>query len=312
MIEPSPLQAGDQILLVSPAGKIEQEQLLPAIRLYESWGLDVKISAHATASYFRFAGTDAQRLSDLQLALDDANIKAIICTRGGYGTVRLLEHLDFSKFKEKPKWLVGFSDITLLHAYFNSIIKCESLHAMMPINLTEDVHNTAATLSLKQALFGERLRYRVGNHPLNVYGKARGELVGGNLSVFTSLLETGLSYRTKGKILFIEDIGEPIHKIERMLYNLKLSGKLGNLKGLLVGAFTEIEDRDSIKRDLDQLIFDLVKEYHYPIVFGFPAGHIKENYTLCFGKKVIMKVVKDGAVITYQKKKKSPKKDGNA
>lgn len=308
MIRPPFLNKNDQILLISPAGKIESVKIEGAIKILESWGLQVKISDYAFGDYNIFSGTDNQRLSDLQLALDDKNIKAIICMRGGYGTIRLLDKLDFQLFKHVPKWIVGYSDITVLHAYLNSIVKCESIHGIMAVNFPANGISTKFTESLRKILFGETLRYEIPNHELNRYGKAIGELIGGNLSIITSLMGTAVAYITKSKILFIEEIGENLYKLDRMMHQLKLSGKLKHINGLVVGGMTQMIDDPQFGKESYGIIYDAVKTFNYPLIFNFPAGHLENNIALHLGRRMMMKVTSQHAIMMY--KDLNPKKSG--
>lgn len=300
MIRPDFLQKGDQVVLVSPAGRVTTEDIYPALKVFEQWGLVVKIAPHVFSTHHRFAGTDQERLSDIQLALNDVNIKAIFCTRGGYGSIRIIDKLDFHSFILQPKWLVGFSDITIFHCYFNMRLKCESIHGVMPRSISNHIASKTAIESLRKALFGEPIRYQVPASPLNIFGKATGEVIGGNLATLLSLSGTAAGYTTKGKILFIEDVGEPIHNIDRMLKTLKLSGKLASLKALIVGSFTHINVEPYFGKTVEELIYDTVVDYGYPVVFNFPTGHTAENYALYIGRKATIKVVTDGCILMYR------------
>lgn len=291
MIRPDFLKKGDTILLISPAGNIRKEDIFPTLSLLESWGLNVKIAPHSFHSHYRFAGTEEERLADMQAALNHPNIKAILCNRGGYGSIHLIEKLKFDAFLKNPKWLIGFSDITVFHSYFNTILKCETLHAPMPVNLSKVEVPAEVIENFRRALFGEELLYSFAPHSLNVLGKAKGELIGGNLATFCNLLGTSISYNTKGKILFIEDIDEPIHKIEQMILALKFSGKLSSLSGLIVGSFTGVDLEPEFGKTVEQLIYDVASPYGYPVVFNFPVGHSPQNYPLYVGAKTTLEVL---------------------
>lgn len=299
MIKPDFLQKGDTILLLSPAGKITKEDIFPTVSLLESWELSVKIAPNSFNSHYRFAGTEKERLADMQTALDDANIKAILCNRGGYGSIHLIDKLKFTAFLKKPKWLIGFSDITIFHNYFNTILKCETLHAPMPVNLSMQEIPRATVENFRKALFGEELSYKVPTHSLNIFGKTSGELIGGNLATLCNLIGTSISYNTKGKILFIEDIGEPIHKIDQMFRKLKFSGKLASLNGLVVGSFTDIDTEPYFGKTVVQLIHDIVVPYGYPVTFNFPVGHTSENYPLYVGAKAILDVTETQSSLRF-------------
>lgn len=300
MIRPDFLQKGDQIVLVSPAGRITKEDIYPALDVFEKWELEVKIAPHVFSTHYRFAGTDEERIADMQLALDDANVKAIFCTRGGYGSIRIIDKLDFRSFVMKPKWLVGFSDITVFHCHFNMLLKCETIHGVMPRSISNHLANTTSIESLRKALFGDPVRYQVKANPLNIFGKATGEVIGGNLATLLSMLGTASGYTTKGKILFIEDIGEPIHNIDRMLRTLKLSGKLASLKALIVGSFTNTNTEPYFGKTVEELIYDVVIDYDFPVVFDFPVGHTAQNHALYIGRKATLRVIDDGAVFLYR------------
>lgn len=289
LIYPPFLVKGDEIIIISPSSKIEKSYLTGAEKRLSSWGLKVTIGNHAASTYASYAGTMKQRLSDLQKALDDPNIKAIFCSRGGYGAVHLVDKLNFDKFKQNPKWLIGFSDITALH----NRLQAEgyaSLHAPMAKHLSEENQDDIATLYLKNSLFGNLPTYRIVKNKYNRSGIAKGILRGGNLAVLYGLRATPYDIPPKGTILFIEDIGERPHAIERMLYNLKLSGFFDNISGLIIGQFTEFEDNKALGKELKGLISDVLKDYSFPVCFNFPVGHVTKNLPLINGSKVELKV----------------------
>ncbi|WP_163715610.1 S66 peptidase family protein [Mangrovibacterium lignilyticum] len=283
MLQPSFLNPGDRIRIVSPAGKIKDEKVLPSVKSLEYEGFEVLIGKHMLASHFQFAGTDQERLQDLQEALDDPKCKAIICSRGGYGAIRIAGQLNFSRYRENPKWLVGFSDITVLHGLFQNQGFC-SVHGPMPAYYKKKEHPTESYHQLIRLLRGEIPAYAFESHPLNRTGKAEGELCGGNLSIVYSLLGTNLEVNTEGKVLFIEDLSEYLYHLDRMMQSLKFSGKLKGLKALLVGSFTEMKDNDSpFGQSVEEIILEAVKDYNYPVYFNCPSGHIDENMPLVFG-----------------------------
>lgn len=287
-IIPSYLQKGDTVAIVATARKISLEELQPAIDIITAWGLKVVLSKNIFCVDNQFAGTDEERAADMQWASDDNNIKAVICARGGYGTVRVIDKLDFTKFVRHPKWIVGYSDITVLHQHVNQNYSIASLHATMPINFTV---NEDATESLRKALFGEELSYTIPAHALNRNGEASGELIGGNLSLTYALCGSKSDIDTKGKILFIEDLDEYLYHIDRMMMNLKRSGKLQDLAGLIVGGMSDMKDNTvPFGKTAEEIILDAVKEYNYPVCFNFPAGHIDRNLALVMGKKVDLKI----------------------
>lgn len=299
MIKTDFLKKGDTILLLSPAGKISQENVLPAVSILENWGLKVKIMPHSFEEYYRFSGTLEHRISDMQMALDDKDAKAILCNRGGYGCIHLIEKLDFSSFVKHPKWLIGFSDITVFHSYFNTILRCETLHAAMPVNLSQEDIPKETLENTRKALFGEKLAYNVIHNQLNINGITSGELIGGNLATLCNLLNTPFGYSFEDKILFIEDVGEPIHKIDQMLYALKISKKLASLKGLIVGGFSDIDFEPEFGKTIQEIIYDTVSEYKFPVVFDFPTGHIPHNYPLYIGAKVTLEVTKEQSTLSF-------------
>ena len=238
-----------------------------------------------------FSGTDEQRLNELQAMLDDDRIKAILCGRGGYGVTRIIDQLDFTRFKKNPKWIIGFSDITVLHAHINSNFKITTLHAPMAAAFNKGENDF--TTSLHKALLGKKAKYTAKAHPFNKLGVAKGELIGGNLSLITHLIGTKSAIKTKNKILFIEDIGELIYSTDRMLHQLKRSGNLTNLAGLIVGGFSAVKDTERpFGKKVEEVINDIVKEYDYPVCFHFPVSHEKENYALKIGGNYQLKITK--------------------
>lgn len=286
MIIPKYLQPGDKIHIVSPAGKIKEEHIYPAVEWLTKQGYKVELGKHVFANHFQFAGTDKQRLNDLQSALDDTETAAIICSRGGYGTIRILDKLDFTQFKQNPKWLAGFSDITILHACLNNL-GVASIHGAMPRYFFDEKSLPNENLnSLIQLLKGEKVHYNFKSEKLNKKGSATGELVGGNLSIICSLLGTKYEIDTSGKILFLEDIDEYLYHTDRMIHQLKLSGKLAHLAGLVLGDFTDMKDNESpFGKSVNEIIAEAVEEFSFPVCFGFSAGHDKKNLALAFGRK---------------------------
>ena len=286
MIIPKYLNPGDKIRIISPAGKVKEEHVLPAVEWLQKQGFRVELGKHVFASHYQFAGTDEQRLGDLQIALDDPETAAIICSRGGYGTVRIVRQINFTKFVENPKWLVGFSDITILHTCLNRR-EVATIHGVMPKYFFEsDGTPTDNLKTLMQLLSGENVSYTFNNGETNRQGKVIGELVGGNLSIISSMQGTPCELMTDGKILFLEDIDEFLYHTDRMIYQLKLSGKLDNLAGLVLGDFTEMKDNESpFGKTVHEIIAEAVEEYSYPVCFGFPAGHDKKNLALAFGRE---------------------------
>ncbi len=287
MITPPYLQKGDTIAIVATARKNIEDNLQTSIGWLKNWGLEVVIGATIGLDKDQLAGTDEQRAADFQTQLDNPNIKAIWCVRGGYGTVRMIDLLDFTQFKKSPKWIVGFSDVTVLHSHLNTM-GFQSIHGIMPVSVkaTED-----AKESLRKALFGEPLEYTVPCENMNRLGKAKGELVGGNLSILYSLFGSPSAIDCSDKILFIEDLDEYLYHIDRMMMNLKRNGCLESLKGIIVGGMTKMKDNDiPWGKDALEIIDDVTQKYNIPIIYNFPAGHMADNRALIFGKQVSIEV----------------------
>jgi len=287
MISPQYLKKGDTIGIVSTARKISGEEISTAVKIFEEWGLKVEPGKNLFSEHHQFAGTDSQRLIDFQQMLDNPGIKAIVCARGGYGTVKIIDNIDFSEFSKNPKWIAGFSDVTVLHSHIHTNLGIETIHSAMPVNFNNIPEDSQSITTLKNALFGEGLSYNINPHPFNRRGQATAMLTGGNLSILYSLCGSISDIDTKGKILFIEDLDEYLYHIDRMMMNLKRSGKLENLAGLIVGSMSEMNDNTTpYGQTAYEIIKECVEEYDYPLCFGFPAGHIKDNRTLIFGKKI--------------------------
>jgi muramoyltetrapeptide carboxypeptidase len=279
---PNYLQKGDSVAIISTARKISLDEIKPAIELLETWGLKVVVGKTIGLENNQFAGTLQERIDDLQDVLDDATIKAIWCARGGYGTVQLIDKIDFSIFKKNPKWIIGYSDITVLHAHIHNF-GIETVHATMPINISKNSED--AKESLKNALLGNQLYYEFPSHQLNISGKANGEIIGGNLSVLYSLLGSKSSINTKNKLLFLEDLDEYLYHIDRMLQNLKRNGYFENVSGIIVGGMTQMRDNDiPFGKTAEEIILEIVKPYNIPVIFGAPFGHLDDNRTLIFGR----------------------------
>lgn len=301
MIIPPNLEKGDLIAIVAPAGFLKSDETLKeGIALAESWGLQVKLGTHIFKKQGHFAGTDAERLSDLQVALNNPSVKAIWCARGGYGTNRIIDKLDFTEFKKYPKWVIGYSDITILLNHINNL-GIESLHAMMATS-QKSIINDLAVLSLQKVLFGEALSYEIPSDKNNVEGKAKGALVGGNLSLLVASLGTKSEPKFKDAILFIEEIGEHQYRLDRMLYTLKRNGVFDKCRGILIGGITDIPTNDpDFGKTTEQLILDAIGRTDIPICFDFPAGHIAENCAMIFGRKVLLKIdIKTDSFITFK------------
>lgn len=287
MITPAFLEKGDKIGIVAPARKIQMGEIEASIKVFEGWGLEVELGKNIFAQHQQFAGTDEQRASDLQEMFDNPEIKAIVSARGGYGTIKTMTHLRFDEFIKNPKWIVGYSDITALHAHLNQNLRVKTIHGIMPFNFLKDASENESIKSLKKALFGEKLVYEIEVVDLNKLGKSEGELIGGNLSVLYSLAGTEFDINTDGKILFIEDLDEYLYHIDRMMMNLKHGGKLKNLKALMVGGMSDMNDNIvPYGKSANEIILDAVQEYDYPVCFGFPSGHLEMNLALILGSLI--------------------------
>lgn len=285
LILPPYLQEGDKIAILSPSSKIDKSFLKGAKKRLESWGLKTVMGKHAGGSSGRYAGTIKQRLGDLQAAMNNPEIKAILCSRGGYGAIHLVGQLDFAHFRKHPKWLMGFSDITALHNLIQSN-GIASLHSPMARHLTVEPEDDPCTQYLKDILTGKLPDYSCKKHKLNRPGAARGILRGGNMAVLYGLRGTPYDIPADGTILFLEDVSERPHAIERIMYNLKLGGVLEKLSGLIIGQFTEFDEDRSLGKELYGALADLVKEYDYPVCFNFPVGHVTHNLPLVNGAEV--------------------------
>ncbi len=295
---PPTVKSGDTVLYIAPAGNVvaEKAYMKRSDSLLRLWGLVPKYSSNLYRQHFVFAGTDAERFKDLQQALDDPAIKVIWCARGGYGSVRIIDSLKFDKFRRHPKWLIGFSDITVLHSVLHQQ-GFQSVHAIMPISLTHPTPKRALAIkSLYDFLKGKKLHYEIESDSLNINGQAKAVVVGGNISLLVSLLGSKYQINTDGKILFLEDVGEYTYSYDRMIYALKNAGYFTHLKGLIIGGTGVKKDDDYIGETVKQLILKHVKDKKYPVVFGFPAGHIIDNRVIIFGRKAILKVTKDKVV----------------
>ncbi len=291
MTTPPYLHKGDKIGIVAPARWVAPEEIEPALKVFESWGLVVVRGQNLYSRYHQFAGTDEQRAADMQAMLDNGSIRAIICARGGYGTVRIIDRLDFRKFTSKPKWIAGYSDITALHAHIGKQYETETLHAPMAFGHKNDNESAESFESLRKALFGENLSYETTPGPYSRKGLAQAPLTGGNLSMLYSLSGSASECDTNGKILFIEDLDEYLYHVDRMMQQLKRSGKLANLAGLVVGGMSKMRDNQvPFGKTAKEIIAEAVKDYDYPVLFDFPAGHDPLNQTLILGRTVSLEV----------------------
>jgi muramoyltetrapeptide carboxypeptidase len=301
---PAYLKKGDLVGITCPSGFISLEECQPAIDKLKEWGFDVRIGKSVGAKDFTFAGTDEERRKDLQEMLDDTQIKAILFGRGGYGAVRIIDKIDFKKFEQKPKWIIGFSDATIFHLHVNHNYGIATIHSKMCNSFPSDFSLATqpqidSIESIRKCLVGEKMEYKVPYQVNNRIGKAIGVLIGGNLSLIDNVCGSISDVSTDGKILFIEDVGEYLYKIDGMLWNLKRSGKFKRLKGLIVGGFKVKPDDpgEEFGRTVYDLVMEKIQEYNYPVCFDFPVGHIKENYALKCGIKHELKVSNDGTFL---------------
>lgn len=294
---PEFLKKGDKVGIVAPANSIPNK-LTDAVDLLESWGLEVVLGESVFSSFHQFSADDECRSLDLQRMLDDNSIKAIIAARGGYGTVRIIDKLDFSRFAHNPKWIVGFSDVTVLHSHIQALYGIPTIHGQMPLTIPDATKVSLDTL--RRALFGEKLFYSYKSKYETIDGTAEGILVGGNLSILISIANSISEIDYKDKILFIEEVGEYYYAVDRMMRMLKRSGKLKDLKGIVVGSFTGMKDKSpGFGYSVPDIVFDLVKEYGYPVATDFPAGHIENNKSIVFGKTVALEVNGKNVILNY-------------
>jgi len=300
-IMPPFLQKGDCIGITSPAGSITREDIQPAIDQLQLWGYQVRVGEAIGKKDFTFGGTDAERLSDFQSMLDDPKIKAILCARGGYGLVRIIDRLNFDKFVSHPKWILGFSDVCILHAHIHQQFGIATIHSKMCNSFLKEKNQMspeqlASIHSINDCLKGNEVTIQIGPHRHNRQGKANGILVGGNLRIMENLSGSSSDLHTAGKMLFLEDTEEYLYNIDRMFWSLKRSGKLKDLKGLIVGGFKVKPDDpgEEFGMTLEQIVLEKVKEYDYPVCFNFPVGHQKHNMALVCGAEYELSVEVDG------------------
>ncbi|NPA42793.1 MAG: LD-carboxypeptidase, partial [Chlorobi bacterium] len=299
---PPYLRKGDTVAIIAPAGYVTNKNgyIDRADSLLRAWGLVPVHGRHLFKRHFQFAGTDAERAADLQWALDDPSVKAIWAARGGYGSVRLLDRIDWSTFRRRPKWIIGYSDITVLEmqAYALGVA---SIHGLMPISLTHPrKERRPALVTLKNVIFGRKLKFAIPSDSLNIPGTGEGIVVGGNLSILVSLLGSDLQLNTDGKILFLEDVGEYPYRYDRMLYALARAGYFDNLAGLIVGNMHTRKDNEPFGESVKEMILKHVKGKGYPVIFDFPAGHVVKNYTVPIGKTGKITVTSKKAVIEFR------------
>lgn len=299
-ITPPILKEGDLVGIVAPARKVNEREIEPALKLLKSWGLRVELGKHLFGDLNQFSGTDAERASDFQDMIDNPEVKAIICARGGYGSIRILELINLRALQRNPKWVVGFSDITVFHSILNTWYFTESIHATMPLNFPPDGTENESTKSLKRALFGSNLNYTAAPHPFNRMGNTQGLITGGNLSILNSVSGTDADIAPEGKILVIEDLDEYLYHVDRMMMNLKHCGKLSGLTGLIVGGMSEMRDNTiPFGMNAYEIIRDAVAEYDYPVCFGFPVGHQEPNLALIMARRAHLTVNEHGVSLIF-------------
>lgn len=299
MTLPPFLKAGDKVGVVSTSNYTEQQYIDGLVQILKEWKLEPVLGKTIGPREGSFAGSDELRQSDLQHMLDNSEIKAVFETMGGYGIIRVIDQVDFGKFKYAPKWMVGYSDTTFLHSHLQGMLNTASIHGTMAADLV-DGYKAASWESLRKALFGEKLTYKIKAHPLNRKGKSEATLVGGTASVLCNAKGTISEVNTNGKILFLEEVGEKHFRLDSYLTSLKKSGKFAYVKGLLVGQLVDIKDDEPpFGKTPEEIVLDAVQEYDFPICFGFPAGHGDVNKALIFGAPVQMNVTAKGTTVTF-------------
>jgi len=296
---PPYLKKDDTIGIVCPAGYMAMEKAQACVDSIRDWGFRVKIGPTlGSQSVNYFSGTDEERLDDFQRMLDDDEVSAIFCARGGYGITRIIDQINFKKFKKNPKWIIGYSDVTLLHSHIYSNYKIATLHAPMASAFNDGGSQNPWVNSIRQVLIGATIRHHCEPHEFNRKGEAVGELVGGNLSLLVHAIGSSSDIKTKGRILFLEDVGEYLYNIDRMMHQLKRSGKLEKLVGLIIGGFTDLKDTDRpFGQSAYEMIRDILKDYKFPICFGFPVSHAKENFALKVGIGYKLKVSRNKVLV---------------
>ncbi len=299
LIKPAYLEKGDTVAIVAPAGVVVKEEMDKAKKLLESWGLKVLYGENLFKEENQFAGSDSQRLKDFQNVLDDESVKAIFCARGGYGTIRIIDKIDWKNFIAKPKWVLGYSDITVIHAKIHNL-GIESIHSPMPINMARMDEKDPILTQIMEVLFYGQLNYANLYHHLNRNGFGRAKIFGGNLSILYSLLGTKYDIDYKGKFLFIEDVNEYFYKVDRILHSFRLAGKFDELEGILVGGFTDMKDDERpFGKNAQEIIYDITADYNFPVAFGLPIGHQKSNHPLILGAEIKLEIARQQAKIKF-------------
>ena len=302
LIRPEYLKVGDTIAIIAPSGVLNDHEnyINKAKKLLESWELNVIIGKNVFNNYGHFSGTDKERTKDFQRALDDKTISAIWCARGGYGAMRIIDDLDYTEYLKTPKWIIGYSDITAIHNDLH-ILGSESIHSIMCKSLEDkNINNDRSIQALKDVLFGNKLSYNFNNKPENKLGKTSGQIVGGNLTLLHGLIGSKSSINTAGKILFIEDLGEYHYHIDRMFISLKRAGYFDNCNGLVVGDFSDLRKNTTpFGKNIKEIILDAVKEFNFPVLFDFPAGHEELNMPIILGRNIIMDINSSKSTIEF-------------
>jgi len=296
MIIPPYLEKGDTIGFVCPSGFMPAANFKTCLKVLQQWGFVVKIGRTPGNQFHYFSGTDAERLKDLQDMMDDKSVKAIFCARGGYGFSRIIDQLDFKKFVKHPKWIIGFSDITVLHAHIFEQYRIATIHGPMAAAFNDEQYKNKYLQSLKNALTGQPAVYTSRGNRHNRPGECEGRVIGGNLALVAHLVGSNSSYNTKNRILFLEDVGEYLYNIDRMMIQLKRSGMLDKLAGMIFGGFTELKDTTTpFGEDIYSILQHHMRDYEYPVCYNFPISHGKENYAIKVGVKYKL-VVEKGKV----------------
>ncbi|HEU4716866.1 MAG TPA: LD-carboxypeptidase [Bacteroidia bacterium] len=293
------LRPGDTVGICAVARKVTKEEIEPAVRKLEEWGFYVELGQHLFGAENQYSGSDEERASDLQAFLDDPSVKAVISARGGYGTMRIIDRLDFTKFREQPKWITGYSDITVLHSHIHTNFSIATMHATMPLNFAKDPFSTE---TLREGWCGEPLSYKSIDtvNAENRSGFAAGQLTGGNLSLLYALQASASDIDTDGKILFLEDLDEYLYHIDRMMLSLKRAGKFDGLAGLIVGGMNDMKDNTvPFGKSAEKIIAEHVREFSFPVCYGFPAGHDVKNYALALGRTIHLDVNGPETVLTF-------------
>jgi len=297
MLTPKYLKKGDKVGIISTARKISAEEVQPAIDVFNQWGLEVVKGNNLHSIDNQFAGTAAQRALDLQYMLNDPNIKAIFCARGGYGTVQIIDQIDWAGFIRNPKWVVGYSDVTVLHSHIQRTCNTESIHAVMPINFVDNAMSTEALSSLHNALFTGKNTYTIPGHKFNRPGLIQAPIGGGNLSILYSLLGSKSEVKSRNGILFIEDLDEYLYHIDRMMMNIERNEKLRNIKGIIIGGMSDMNDNEvPFGKSAEEIIHEKLQRYKYPVCFNFPAGHIYDNRAIILGRNSLLEVKENETV----------------